>query len=732
MDELFDTAVEPGPLAARMRARNLDEFIGQEHILGPGRLLRRAIMADQLTSLILTGPPGCGKTTLAHVIAHTTQSAFFSLNAVLSGLADLRQVIDKAQELKKLYNRKSILFVDEVHRWNKSQQDALLPWTENGTIILIGATTENPYFKVNRALVSRSHIFQLTALTNEDLMKAARQALADKERGYGQYDIEISDESLAHLVQFANGDCRSLLNALELAIETTPTQFPPAKGEKIVIDLSIAEESIQRKAVPYDPNGDDHYDTISAFIKSVRGSDPDAALYWLAQMLYRGEDPDYIWRRLLILASEDIGLADTHALTVVNNCIASFERIGLPEGYYPLAHATLYLATCEKTNSVMGFFDALKEVEAASRADVPNHLRDANRDAAGFGHGQGYKYPHSYDDHWVAQQYLPLALKGKIFYHPSEEGHEKKIKERVLHRREMQLAEAADFMRENYVAFSVKEKKEWESWQNSLSKHAATALTWWHRSSLYKTQGLTELRDQLFKAIALPAHSCVCIYGDNTGYLIHEALRRFHAGSVYVLSTREQDADAIKFLTHELEPLHRPQIHLAKEYEKIPHSPDYYEGVILYRPSEDPKILFDHVQQQLGPDSLLAVVLPAQIVSLARVFHQLLNDGYRDLLTKAEQQLNQTLWDEAWKIVLEEHDFEIERLDISMEEEIDIADQQIQRWFSAQAPLGKALRDLADGNEVQAIESKLMQHRGAVMWPRHYCVLICKRKEKNS
>ncbi len=713
MDELFDTAVEPGPLAARMRARNLDEFIGQGHILGPGRLLRRAIMADQLTSLILTGPPGCGKTTLAHVIAHTTQSAFFSLNAVLSGLADLRQVIDKAQELKKLYNRKSILFVDEVHRWNKSQQDALLPWTENGTIILIGATTENPYFKVNRALVSRSHIFQLTALTNEDLMKAARQALADKERGYGQYDIEISDEALAHLVQFANGDCRSLLNALELAVETTPTQFPPAKGEKIVIDLSIAEESIQRKAVPYDPSGDDHYDTISAFIKSVRGSDPDAALYWLAQMLYRGEDPDYIWRRLLILASEDIGLADTHALTVVNNCIASFERIGLPEGYYPLSHATLYLATCEKTNSVMGFFDALKEVEAASRAVVPNHLRDANRDAAGFGHGRGYKYPHSYDDHWVAQQYLPLALKGKIFYHPSDAGYEKEIKERVLRRREMQLAEEADFIHENYTAFSA-------------------AMTWWQRSSLSAARGLTELRDQLFEAMALPAHSCVCIYGDHTGYLIHEAVRRFQAGGVYVLAAKEQNADAVKFLTREIDPLHQPQIHLAKEYERIPHSPSCYEGVILYRPSEDPKILLARVREQLRVDSVLAVVLPAQIVSLANVFQALLNDEQKALLKKAEDQLNQILWDEAWTAVLEEYDFETKRLHISVEEEIDIADQQIQRWFSPEAPLGKALHDLADDNEVQAIESKLMQHRGAVMWPRHYCVLICKRKEKNS
>ena len=717
MDELFDTAVEPGPLAARMRARNLDEFIGQGHILGPGRLLRRAIMADQLTSLILTGPPGCGKTTLAHVIAHTTQSAFFSLNAVLSGLADLRRVIDQAQELKKLYNRKSILFVDEVHRWNKSQQDALLPWTENGTIILIGATTENPYFKVNRALVSRSHIFQLTALTNEDLAKAARQALADKERGYGQYDIEISDEALAHLVQFANGDCRSLLNALELAVETTPPKFPPAKGEKIVIDLSIAEESIQRKAVPYDPSGDDHYDTISAFIKSVRGSDPDAALYWLAQMLYRGEDPDYIWRRLLILASEDIGLADTHALTVVHHCIASFERIGLPEGYYPLAHATLYLATCEKTNSVMGFFDALKEVEAASRADVPNHLRDANRDAAGFGHGQGYKYPHSYDDHWVAQQYLPPALKGKIFYHPSEEGHEKEIRERVLRRREMQLAEAADFMRENYVA---------------LSGHTAVAQSWWRRSSLHPTRSLSKLREQLFDALALGAHSCVCIDGDATGYLISEALRRFPAGRVFAIVRDEQDKQAIEFLVRELEPLHQPQIHLAGAYEKIPQSPDVYEGVILYRPADNPWDLFPRVRPQLGPCSVLAVVLPARIVSLAEVFAQCLDERQQALLKQAEAQLNQTLWEQEWRAVLRQHDFHVRAVDVAMEEKVELSKEQIRRWFSREAPLGKALTNLAEENAIRAVEARLTQHRGAVMWPRHYCIFICRRKgEKN-
>lgn len=731
MNDLFQqTASDSKPLAARMRPRNLDEFVGQAHILGPGRLLRRAILADQLTSVIFAGPPGCGKTTLAHVIAQTTKSAFFSLNAVLAGLADLRDVMAKAQEFRDLYARKTILFVDEVHRWNKAQQDALLPWTENGTIVLIGATTENPYFKVNRALVSRSHIFQLTALTDEDLFTAAHMALQDKERGYGRYDIDISDEALAHLVHFAAGDCRALLNALELAVETTPKSFPPAEGEKIAIDLSIAEDSIQRKALPYDPSGDDHYDTISAFIKSVRGSDPDAALYWLAQMLHRGEDVDFIWRRLLILASEDIGLADTQALTVVNNCIASFERIGLPEGYYPLAHATLYLSTCAKTNSVMGFFDALKEVESGSRGDVPNHLRDTNRDAAGFGHGQGYKYPHSYHDHWVAQQYLPLTLKGKIFYHPTEEGDEKEIKKRVLQRREVQLTQSMqDFIPENYIALSPWEEKQWDAWWQHTSKRTAQALTWWRRSSQYMTQALTQLREKLFSAMALPAHSCVCVYGDVAGYVVLEALRRFKSGRVYVLLNEDQDVEALRFLTQDLDSLHQPQIHIAPTYEYIPDSPAVYEAVILYRPQEDPQQILPLVYAQLGSHSLLALILPAQTASLAQVFASILDNKQKSLLKKAEDQLNQSLLNETWKNQLENDHFHVQNITVSVEEEMRIPEEQIKRWFSAEAPLGKVLHTIAAANEIATIEKKLRQYQGPVVWPRQYCLLISHRRK---
>lgn len=446
MSDLFEAAKKQEPLAARMRPRNLDEYIGQDHIVGKGRLLRRAIAADQLTSVIFYGPPGTGKTTLARVIANHTKSNFLTLNAVLTGVANIRDSIKKAEDFFNMFGRRTILFVDEVHRWNKSQQDALLPWVENGTIILIGATTENPFFEVNKALVSRSRVFQLKPLTKEDLMKAAKMALKDSERGYGHWDVEFEDGALEHLVDTANGDCRSLLNALELAVETTPEKWNPdanppvpSYGSKIYISKETAEESIQKKVVLYDRDGDYHYDIISAFIKSLRGRDPDAAMYWLARMCRAGEDPHFIFRRMLISACEDTGLAEPNAITVVNSCAAAFDRVGLPEGRYFLAHAALYLATAPKSNSSMAFFDALSSVEKED-ADVPNHLKDASRDAEGFGHGTGYLYPHAYRDHWVAQQYLPDTLMGRVFYTPSTQGYEEKIRNEVLSRRELQIA----------------------------------------------------------------------------------------------------------------------------------------------------------------------------------------------------------------------------------------------------------------------------------------------------
>jgi putative ATPase len=447
LESLFEQVKnETEPLAARMRPRNLDEYIGQDHIIGKGRLLRRAIAADQLTSVIFYGPPGSGKTTLARVIANHTKSNFLTLNAVLTGVADIRKAISDAEDFYKLYGKRTILFVDEVHRWNKSQQDALLPWVENGTVILIGATTENPFFEVNKALVSRSRVFQLKPLTYDDLLKAATMALTDVERGYGHWNVEFEEGALEHLIDTANGDARSLLNALELAVETTPEQWKPhdqppipAYGSRIYISKEAAEESIQKKVVLYDRDGDYHYDIISAFIKSLRGRDPDAACYWLARMVAAGEDPHFIFRRMLISACEDTGLADPQAISVVESCAQAFDRVGMPEGRYFLAHAALYLSTAPKSNSSMAFFDALASVEKED-AEVPNHLKDNNRDAEGFGHGAGYLYPHAYRDHWVAQQYLPDGLSGRVFYTPSTQGYEATIRDDVLSRRELQIA----------------------------------------------------------------------------------------------------------------------------------------------------------------------------------------------------------------------------------------------------------------------------------------------------
>ena len=373
---------QDAPLAARMRPRTLDEFIGQEHIIGPGRLLRRAIQADQLGSLIFYGPPGTGKTTLAQVIANTTRAHFIALNAVLSGVKQIREAVAEAQERAEQYGQRTILFVDEVHRFNKAQQDALLPWVENGTVIFIGATTENPYFEVNKALVSRSRLFQLLPLGEHDLRGIVEQALHDSERGYGDMDVRIEPEALDHLVDVANGDARGVLNALELAVETTDP-MEPGPPPVVHVSLDIAEESIQRRAVLYDKEGDYHFDTISAFIKSLRGSDPDAAVYWMAKMVYAGEAPRFIFRRMLIFAGEDVGMADPNAIQVVTACASAFEQVGLPEGRFHLGLAAIYLATCAKSNSALAFFDALATVEHEADTGVPSHLRDASRVASG-------------------------------------------------------------------------------------------------------------------------------------------------------------------------------------------------------------------------------------------------------------------------------------------------------------------------------------------------------------
>jgi putative ATPase len=440
MTDLFDHALQQrmkdeSPLAARMRPRTLDEYVGQDHIVGPGKLLRRAIESDRLfSSIILWGPPGTGKTTLAQVIANRTQSHFETLSAVLAGKAELKEVIDATQERRRLYQKKTTLFIDEVHRWNKAQQDALLPHVENGTILLIGATTENPYFEVIGALVSRSRVFQLLPLTGEQTSIILEKAVSDPERGYGNRKVILEPEARDHLVDVSGGDARNALNALELAVESTP----PDSDGFIHISLNIAQDSIQRRAVLYDKDGDAHYDTISAFIKSVRGSDPDAALYWLAKMLYAGEDPRFILRRLIILAGEDIGLADPMGLVVAASAMQAFTFIGLPEGVYPIVEATLYLATAPKSNSAGAYFKAFDRIEHQGVGDVPDHLKDNNRDAASLGHGKGYVYPHMTEDHFTPQQYLPKELLGTYFYKPSSVGYETSITERLSQWRKAQ------------------------------------------------------------------------------------------------------------------------------------------------------------------------------------------------------------------------------------------------------------------------------------------------------
>ncbi len=425
MSNLFEEAArryraENAPLADRMRPQTLEEFAGQEHVLGPGKLLRRAIEADRITSLILYGPPGTGKTTLARIIANTTRAVFTQMNAVLSGVKDIREAIADAERRLELHQQRTILFIDEVHRFNKAQQDALLPHVENGTVVLIGATTENPYFEVIKALVSRSRIFELHTLEERHLRQIAAHALKDPKRGYGDLNVRLDETALDHLVSTANGDARSVLNALELAVETTE----PNDDGVIHVSLEVAEDSIQRRAVLYDKEGDAHFDTISAFIKSLRGSDPDAALYWLARMVYAGEDPRFIIRRMLIFAAEDVGLADPRALQIASATAQGFEYVGLPEGQFLLSECCLYLATAPKSNSTMAYFSALEHVRNEWTDDVPNHLKDANRDREGLGHGEGYKYPHAYRDHYVPQQYLPSRMQGTTFYEPGEMGYE--------------------------------------------------------------------------------------------------------------------------------------------------------------------------------------------------------------------------------------------------------------------------------------------------------------------
>lgn len=418
------------PLAARLRPQTLDEFVGQEHIIGKNKLLYRAIQADQLSSIILYGPPGTGKTTLAWIIAHTTKSEFVQLNATTAGIKEIKDTIDHAKQRLGMNGKKTILFIDEIHRFNKAQQDALLPHVENGIVILIGATTENPYFEVNKALVSRSIIFELEYLKKDDIKKLLYRAVKDCERGMGVYHPVLDEEAADFLSDMSNGDARNALNALELAILTTER----SDDGKIHVTLEVAEECIQKKALNYDKNGDNHYDTISAFIKSMRGSDPDAALYYLGKMLYAGEDPKFIARRIVICSSEDVGNADPHALQVAVAAAQATEFIGMPECRILLAQAVTYVACAPKSNaSYMGIEKALSDAQNIPVKGVPSHLRDCHYPGANqMGHGVGYLYAHDFPGHYVKQQYLPDELLGRSYYEPTENGVEKRIRESLM------------------------------------------------------------------------------------------------------------------------------------------------------------------------------------------------------------------------------------------------------------------------------------------------------------
>ena len=635
MADLFDSSkTEKQPLAARMRPRNLDEYIGQDHIVGKGRLLRRAIAADQLTSVIFYGPPGTGKTTLARVIANHTKSNFITLNAVLTGVADIRTAIKTADDFYKLYNRRTILFVDEVHRWNKAQQDALLPWVENGTIILIGATTENPFFEVNKALVSRSRVFQLKALTKEDLMKAAHMALTDVERGYGHWKVEFESGALEHLVDTANGDARSLLNALELAVETTPEKWnpdaripEPAYGSTIYISKETAEESIQKKVVLYDRDGDYHYDIISAFIKSLRGRDPDAAMYWLARMIRAGEDPHFIFRRMLISACEDTGLADPYALGVVTSCADAFDRVGLPEGRYHLAHAALYLATAPKSNSSMAFFDALSSVEKED-AEVPNHLRDSSRDAEGFGHGDGYLYPHAYRDHWVAQQYLPTDLVGRVFYTPSTQGYEAKIRDEVLSRREMQISSILEHIEPEkpdtgascgmhpLPHFSQDYENPIGEWwinknfnQNNTVKSENLTFTpkderkesaldradksWRSRLDSNRAEVLLSIRDAMINLAQLTRHTRSLVWNADDGLLLWDVSRKTPEGITCGICRTEKGREIMEQYGRTLDDLDRPLLTVRPQTNENYLSSENFKAILEDFSKKD--IIFDRI-----------------------------------------------------------------------------------------------------------------------------------------
>ena len=737
MDELFSlknkTGQDNNPLADRMRPRTLEDIIGQDHIVGQGRLLRRAIQADRLSSIILYGPPGTGKTSLASVIANTTRASFENLNAVLSGVKDIREVIDRADERYRLYSKRTILFVDEVHRWNKAQQDALLPWVENGTVILIGATTENPFFEVNRALVSRSRIFQLKPLGSDDLMETARRSLTDKQRGYGNWNVQFEQGALEHLVEVAGGDARSLLNAMELAVETSVTPWPPSEGTEIRISMEAAEESIQRRALLYDRDGDYHFDTISAFIKSVRGSDPDAALYWLAKMVRAGEDPKFIFRRMIILASEDVGLADPSALSVVISCAQAFERIGFPEGNFPLSHACLYLATAPKSNTTLAYFDALKEVERED-AEVPNHLRDASRDAEGFGHGEGYVYPHAYRDHWAAQQYLPNSLRGRTFYIPSAVGYEGKIRQDVLKKRELQ---AAIVLGDNSETGG-----EFLSWSASAKGREG----WYKRLESGRSALLLGDREKIFTAVSPERHDRVLIPLANDGLLVWESLRRCPEGLTAAIVNSPAAQDALLRYTAALDEAEKPLIAVTEEIlPAVQQSGEWFsccqfDHILIrsVRLSTAPLQIAAAAKPLLAKNGNLALLSspPRLGERISRILADECNENELSLkLEQAEEAFFQNisgvgLWDtDDISAAFKEQGFIVELQTLDQKEERLITEKDIFTWFNAgQSRWGSFMAKNLEEKDFLAIKDavNLRITQGPLLWRWKSICLLAK------